>query len=165
MARSFQPDRLLATLSQRGVEFVVIGGVGATLHGSPLRTADTDVCPARTPDNLVRLASALSEINARIRTVDTPDGLRFACDATFLARVDLLNLVTDFGDLDICFVPAGTAGYTELASRAERFDLDGIIVTVASLADIIHSKESANRPKDRSALPTLRALLSRSRAK
>ena len=33
-------------------------------------------------------------------------------------------------------------------------------VTVASLADVIRSKEAADRPRDRAALPGLRALLS-----
>jgi hypothetical protein len=37
-------------------------------------------------------------------------------------------------------------------------------VPVAALADVIRSKESANRPRDRAMLPTLRALLERSRS-
>jgi hypothetical protein len=35
----------------------------------------------------------------------------------------------------------------------------GLTVSVASLADIIRSKEAAGRPKDQAALPALRATL------
>jgi hypothetical protein len=77
---------------------VLIGGVAATLHGSPLRTGDTDICPESTPDNLGKLAGALRELNARIRTEGVEGGLVFSCDAAFLSRVALLNLETDAGD-------------------------------------------------------------------
>ena len=40
-------------------------------------------------------------------------------------------------------------------------ELRGEVVAVASLADIVRSKEVAGRPKDLAALPTLRALLRR----
>jgi hypothetical protein len=39
------------------------------------------------------------------------------------------------------------------------YDLDGLVVPVASLEDIVRSKTAANREKDRAALPTLRKLL------
>lgn len=64
----FQPEEILRVLDHHGVEYVVIGGVAATLHGSILSTTDLDICPARDPKNLVRLAAALKEIDAKIRT-------------------------------------------------------------------------------------------------
>jgi hypothetical protein len=69
-----------------------------------------------------------------------------------------LNLTTRFGDFDIAFQPAGNQGYDELARRATEIAVDGTVVPVASLADIIRSKETANRPKDRATLPILYAL-------
>ena len=139
--------------------YVVIGGVAATLHGSILSTFDLDICPARDLENLARLAAALKDVDARIRTAGAPDGLPFACDAESLARVDLLNLVTRYGDFDLSFVPAGTTGYEDLARRATKVDLEPVIVSVASLEDVIRSKRAAGRPKDLQAIPTLEALL------
>jgi hypothetical protein len=104
------------------------------------------------------LALALRELHARIRTEGVVGGLPFACDAKFLGGVDLLNLETDAGDLDLTFHPSGTAGYADLAQREERFDLDGTVAPTASLEDIIRSKAAADRPKDREALPVLREL-------
>ena len=103
-------------------------------------------------------------MSARIRTEAAPDGLPFACDAAFLGQMKLLNLTTEFGDLDLSFEPSGTGGYEELSSRAVRYDLgEGLLVRVAALEDIIRSKEAANREKDRQALPTLRLLLEKVR--
>jgi hypothetical protein len=159
----FQPEEILRALEKHGVRYVLIGGLAATLHGSPLRTGDADICPARDPGDLERLARALSSIDARIRAADAPAGLPFACDAEFLRRVEFLNLTTKFGELDIAFHPAGTRGYPELIERVQRYDLEGLVVPVASLEDVIRSKEAAGRAKDREALPTLRTLLAMQR--
>src|SRR5437867_4635210 len=105
---------MFRTLEAHGVRYVLIGGLAATLHGSPLRTGDADICPAKDAANLERLARALEAMDARIRAPDAEAGVRFACDARFLAGVELLNLTTRFGDLDIAFRPAGTGGYDDL---------------------------------------------------
>jgi hypothetical protein len=159
----FQPRAVFEALNGNGVRYVVIGGVAATLHGSPLRTGDTDICPASDRENLERLAKALRTLRARIRTEGVEGGLPFACDADFLARVSLLNLETDAGDLDISFQPAGTTGFEDLAAHAETFDLGGLPTPTASLNDVIRSKRAANRPKDIAALPTLEEIARRQR--
>jgi hypothetical protein len=151
----FQPRLIIETLNGQGVRYVLIGGVAATLHGSPLRTGDTDICPDASPDNLEKLAAALRALKARIRTEGVEGGLPFSCDAAFLSRVSLLNLETDAGHLDVSFVPSGTSGYDDLVAHVARFDLDGIVAPTAGLLDIIRSKRAANRPKDQSSLPVL----------
>lgn len=150
---------MLETLERNGVRYVLIGGLAAILHGSPQATFDADICPARDTENLEKLAAALREMNARVRTQDVPSGIAFTCDAAFLRGVDVLNLVTEFGDLDLAFVPAGTDGYDDLVKGARPVIVKGHSVPVASLEDIIRSKEAANRPRDLAALPILRQLL------
>ncbi len=163
MAR-FQPEEILRTLERYRVRYVLIGGVAATLHGSPLPTRDADVCPSPEDANLDRLAAALRDMGSRVRSPDTPEGIPFACDAAFLRQMKMLNLTTRFGDLDLSFEPSGTGGYEDLASRAVRFDLgQDLVVPAAALEDVIRSKEAANREKDRQALPALRLLLEKIR--
>lgn len=69
---------------------------------------------------------------------------------------------TDAGDIDIMFDMPDRTGtrhdYDFYEPRSERQDLAGTVVLIASLPDIIASKEHANRPKDHDALPELRAL-------
>jgi hypothetical protein len=153
-----QPQELFDTLARHHVDYVLIGGLAATLHGSSALTNDADICPDSSPENLRRLAAALEDMKARIRTDAQPDGVAFTTDADFLRRVRLVNLTTHYGDFDIAFEPGGSAGYRDLAERAVEVAIDGITVRVASLADIIRSKEAAGRPKDRATLPVLYAL-------
>jgi hypothetical protein len=155
----FSPNDILRTLARHHVRFILIGGLAAVLHGSPLNTSDADICPDRERANLEALAAALHEMNARIRSTAEPDGLSFACDAEFLERMKMVNLQTDFGWFDISFEPAGfEGGYAALLPHAVVYDIEGISVHVASLHDVIRSKEAANRDKDRAALPYLYAL-------
>lgn len=154
----FQPESIFQALADHGVRYVLIGGLAATLHGSNLRTGDVDICPAREPENLEFLAASLKQMGARIQATETPDGVRFACDARFLGGVQVCNLVTKYGDLDISFQPAGTEGFEDLARGAVTYRLGKLDVPTSSLDDIIRSKEAANRPKDLQALPTLRTL-------
>lgn len=63
-----QAEEIFGCLHRHGVRYVLIGGLAAVLHGSPLPTVDVDICPASDPENLGRLASALADLAARIRT-------------------------------------------------------------------------------------------------
>ncbi len=153
------PERILAVLREHGVRFVLIGGFAAVIHGSPYVTVDVDVVPDRTEENLRRLSEALKAMHARVWTVDKPEGLPFDHDARSLAASAVWNLVTDHGRLDITFEPTGTAGYEDVSRDAVRLRILGVDVDVASLADVIRSKEAAGREKDRLVLPVLRRIL------
>ena len=59
----FRPDLLLRVLARHGVDYVVIGGIAAALHGSDLVTFDVDITPALGSDNLSRLSAALYELH------------------------------------------------------------------------------------------------------
>jgi hypothetical protein len=153
--------RLLDVLHRHRVAYVLIGGLAAVYHGSPFPTEDADITPQHDRRNLVRLAAALVDLDARIRTDSEPEGLPFRCDADWLAVCTTVNLTTAAGDLDLTFQPAGTAGYDDLRRDATHTELYGVTVQIASLADVIRSKQAANRPKDQRVLPTLREILSR----
>ena len=156
--RRFDPLGALRVLVAHDVRFVVIGGYAAVLHGSALFTYDADVCPAADAENLARLCAGLGEMEARLRVADEPHGVAFSCSDQFLAEMTMLNLTTKYGDFDLSFRPAGFGGYDDLVADAVAFDLGGLVVDVASLDDIIQSKERADRAKDRAALPQLYAL-------
>ena len=72
----------------------------------------------------------------------------------------MLTLVTDFGEMDLTFTPAGKAGgYDGWRGRATiEIVSEGLTVVVASLDDLIDSKQAANRAKDHASLPYLESL-------
>jgi predicted nucleotidyltransferase len=152
-------EHLLRVLLEHEVKFVMIGGMAAVVHGSPFPTEDVDITPEHSAANLERLSQALDALEARVRTPGVEDGLPFSHDGATLGAVAVWNLVTPHGILDISFVPNGTTGYPDLAHDAADIDVFGLVVPVASLADIIRSKQAANRPKDQRVLPTLREIL------
>jgi predicted nucleotidyltransferase len=161
----FRPQDILRVLQEHGVVYVVIGGIAATLHGSPHTTSDIDITPERGRKNLERLSAALDELHARIRVAGEPGGFPFSHNWESLQRMEVLNLTTDAGDLDLSFVPSGTRGYEDLRRDAVRIEVMGVPTTVASLADVIRSKEAAGRSKDQLTLPTLRRMLEAQRKK
>src|SRR5262245_62085507 len=159
MADATEKPRLLQIaehLLKHGVEFLVIGGQAAALHGSPVPTFDVDLCYRRTPENLMRLAAALKELRPTLR--GAPPDLPFRLDAQSLALGANFTFNTDCGPLDLLgwVEPFGT--YDELISRAEQVALGGCRVAVINLDDLIAIKRHINRPKDQAALAQLEAL-------
>lgn len=155
----FDPAAIVAALDRHQVDYVLVGGYAANLHGARRPTRDIDVTPATTADNLTRLVAALRDLRAGIRVDESADGLPFDTSADALRGVRMLNLRSVHGDLDLAFAPAGfPAGYDDLIDQAGRHVIAGIAVRVAALKDIIASKTEAGRQKDLLALPELHRL-------
>jgi hypothetical protein len=158
---------MLSALAEKEVRFVLIGGMAAVLHGDVGVTVDLDVVPEREAANLKRLAQALRTLGARIRTEGEPEGLAFDCSAQFFGNLSpdsIVNMTTEAGDLDVTFCPSGTQGFPDLRRDAVEIEAaERLHILVASLADVIRSKEAAGREKDRLAVPRLRRLLDRLR--
>lgn len=155
------PERIVKALARHEVRYILIGALAARLQGFPRLSAEADITPDRSRDNLVKLATALRELGARVYTESVPEGLPFESSAEMLARAELWNLVTSAGRLDVAFHPSGTEGYEDLARGAVRFEVFGVPLLAASLADIIRSKEAADRPQDRQDVLVLREMVRR----
>ena len=151
------PEPILRALVQRGVDFVVIGGIAAVLHGSARLTYDLDLCFAPDAANLSALGDVLVALGARLRGVD--DAVPFVPDAATLRRVEVLTLATAAGDVDVLARPAGAPSYEALRRRADRYEIGSFSVLVASVEDLIAMKRAAGRPKDLADVAELEAIL------
>lgn len=154
-------EGLIAALDGAGVEYVVIGGFAAVLHGSPLPTQDLDICPSSDPANLRRLANLLLVALARGESSGTPLATTVEEAESRLGSANVMSLDTSFGRLVIVIQPSGTRGYADLKRDRVVYEIGGIPVPTASLRAIIRSKQSAGRQRDLQHLPTLRKLLER----
>ena len=143
---AFDPLRILQTLQQHDVKFVVIGGIAGRLWGSTTVTNDLDVCYARDGANLEALATALRELKVKLRGADRD--LPFIVDVRTLKNGDAFTFTTVAGNFDLLGHPAGSNGYDSLARNATTMDVGGVDVLVASLEDLILMKRAAGRPKD-----------------
>jgi hypothetical protein len=153
----FDPKPALRALTRGEVDFVVVGGIAAVLHGSSTLTTDLDIMFAPAAENLERLGAVLVALEARLRDVE--DDLPFVPDAGTLRRIELLTLSTKEGALDLLRAPSGAPSYGILRRRAERYDLGGFEVLVASIEDLIAMKHSAGRLKDLAAIEELEVIL------
>lgn len=149
-------DRLLESLTARGVDFVVVGGIAAVLLGSARVTRDLDICYATDAGNLEALGEVLLKLDARLRGVDEP--VPFVPDGRTLRRVELLTLNTDAGPLDLISRPPGAPRYETLRRNAQRLDVGGFGVLVASIDDMLAMKRTAGRPQDLADIEELEAI-------
>lgn len=78
------PLEILRTLERHGVRYVLIGAAAARVAGAPVVTEDIDVTPATSRGNLERLAAALRELDARLRSSVEPQGVAFPVDPEML---------------------------------------------------------------------------------
>lgn len=152
----FQPVSILHALVDRGVRFVLIGGLAGAIRGSPVITGDVDICHARDRENLGRLAGILRDLGARLR--GAPLEVPFQLDVAALEADDHFTFATDLGSLDCIGTPAGTDGFADVDASATDESLDGIVVRVASLDDLIRMKRAAGRRQDLIAVEWLEAL-------
>jgi hypothetical protein len=157
--KAFDPVGVLHTLISFKVDFVLIGGLAARLHGSPTVTNDLDVCHETSTPNVERVAKALAEMEATLRLPDPSEHVDLEIDDRLLRATDNLTLATEFGAFDLLARPAGTEGYDDLVRDASVLKLgQGLSVKVASIDDLIRMKRASGRPKDLIEVEILTAL-------
>lgn len=157
----FDPLEILRRLTARGVDFVIVGGFAAVIHGSPRLTQDLDLTYSHEPENLLALGEVLTQLNARLYGIT--DAVPFLADEETLKRTELLTLQTDLGKLDLLARPLGAPPYADLRRAAERIDVDGLLVSVVAIPDLLAMKRSAGRPKDIADVAELEAIEQRRR--
>jgi hypothetical protein len=144
-------------LVDAGVDFTIIGGWSAILHGGANVTNDLDICFSRQPGNLKRLAGALAPFHPRLR--DLPGDLLFVWDEATLRNGANFTLATDLGGIDLLAEVSGLGGFEEVKASSilvHVFDRD---VWTLDLSSLIKAKRAAGREKDLRALPELEGLL------
>lgn len=149
-------EALFAALSAEGVEYVLVGGVAATVHGSARLTQDVDLVYRRTDSNLDRLERALAPYDPYPR--GAPPGLPFAWSRETLRRGLNFTLETSVGAIDLLGEIVGGGDYEALLPVSEPVELFGREVTCIGLDALIAVKRAAGRPKDYEAIAELEAL-------
>ncbi len=163
--------RIISTLEQHGVDYILVGGLAAAAHGATRLTYDFDCLADRSDDNLDRLASALVELGARYRVGGLTDAearaLPTIIDRRTLGSAAISTWRTDAGDVDVMTEMSVGKGvrrqYDELVETSIEVRISNDVVRIAALDDIIASKRYANRGKDQAALPELDQIARRQR--
>ena len=150
------PFNLLRRLAQARVEFVIVGGYAGVVHGCTYVTQDIDVCCVFTPDNLLMLQDALSELHPVLRM--TPGRVPLELTADNAASFSNLYLDTDLGRLDCLSTIMGLGDYTQVKRLSEMIEIEGLNLHVLRIEALITAKRAMNRPRDREAIHQLEAI-------
>ena len=146
---------LIRRLVSARVEFIVVGGAAAVLHGAPTTTLDLDIVHRQTPDNISRLAELLEALHAYARE---PANRKIPPPAQLLAGTGQLNLSTILGPFDpLCRLHDGR-GYDELLPHSDLLTDGEVQIRVLDLDTLIEIKSRTGRAKDRLVVPVLLAL-------
>jgi len=149
-------EKLLRALHGAGVDFIVIGGAAANVHGSARLTLDLDVVYARTAQNIDRLVDALRPLEPYLR--GAPPGLPFRWDAETLRKGLNFTLSTTLGPLDLLGEVTGGGNYAALLPDTVAATLFGVECRCLSLDTLIRVKRAAGRPNDLEAIAELEAI-------
>ncbi len=150
-------EGLFSALEKAGIAFVIIGGFAVGAHGYPRATKDLDIVPDPDPENLKRLATMLSELDASVlgmeefaeEEVVQPDAAGLEMGGNFV-------LVTSRGRLDIMQLVGPDLEYADLNSAAVEDEVFGHRVRFCGFDHLVAMKEAAGRPEDEIDLKRLR---------
>jgi hypothetical protein len=153
-ARGFDPYGVLQTLDRHRVKYVVIGAFARVLQGTEELTRGLDIVPSLRGDNLRRLDEALEEIHAR-----RAGGKELQPLASETLEEQVVELVTDHGELKVIPTPIGTQGYDDLRRAAQREPLGrGVRPEVASIGDLARMSTALGTEDDLAHVRQLRRL-------
>jgi predicted nucleotidyltransferase len=153
--------KLLRRLAEAEVDFVVIGGYAAVIHGSAYVTNDVDVCAVLSADNVEKIRRALADLHPVHR--QTHRKLSFLEVPAPGQPLHNLYLETDDGIIDILTSVLGVGDLARLRERAMRADVFGVSCAVISLEDLITAKEAVGRERDILTVKELRAIAAKRR--
>ena len=146
---------LVETLARHEVEFILVGGAAAVLHGAPVVTYDVDIVHRRTRPNIERLLTALSDLGATYRH----DARGLSPQVSHLESSGHQLLMTHLGPLDVLGSIEDGTTYDDLLPATVEVEVRGRRIRAISLARLVESKERVGRPKDLAVLDLLRAVL------
>lgn len=128
-----------------GLEAIIIGATAAAVQGVPIMTRDVDLLVRDTPDNRGKIEA----LAIKLKT-GSPQRVSDLSSA--------VSLIGGRAPVDIIFdeIP-GKLSFSSIRSRAKTFVVGSCQLQVASLADVIASKQAAGRPKDIAQLAILQA--------
>lgn len=154
-------QEILTRLSERGVRFIICGGVAVVLQGVERMTLDLDLSLDMQPDNLSLFLDTLRELHmtprAPVPAETILDGelrqlLVREKDAVVFSFLDPDN---PYKQVDVMLTDAGD--YGRLVHEAETVRIGGFPVRVVSREGLIRMKEAMEQPREKD-LMDIRAL-------
>lgn len=150
---------LLKRLVDNRVQFVIVGGFAAVLHGSSVMTEDLDLCVLFEKENISRLLNALKDVHPQHRLVGETRPVRESAEK--ITYYKNLYLKTDLGYIDVLSELPGIGEYEELAAHAIVISLFDMNCRVLDIDTLMKAKKQMKRSKDKETVVQLKAIKER----
>jgi predicted nucleotidyltransferase len=150
------PNQLLQFLLENNLDFVLVGGIAAVVHGSAQVTQDLDICLLTKSGAVEELRRILAQLHPKHRM--TPQKLSFLTEPRDISSINNIYLDTDLGPLDILSEIKGVGSFERVKKDAITAKVFGFSCKVISLDDLIAAKKAMGRTKDQAALVELLAI-------
>lgn len=147
---------LLARLTESQVEFVLVGGYAAIVHGATQVTEDVDICLRFSPENLRRLDSALKDLDPKHRM--TPQKLPLQITPDSAREWKNIYLETNWGVVDCLGEVLGIGDYDAVAASSIAFSFPFGECLVLGAEALIRAKLAMGRPHDLQTVKQLQAI-------
>ncbi len=147
--------KLLNTLLENDVDFVLIGGFAAVVHGSTLVTQDLDICCSLSIENVERLRDVLKPYNP-VHRMNPQNKLSFIEHPKSLDGLKNIYLETDLGILDVLSETQPAGDFQTIKKNSIEILLYNHKCRVISIDDLIKVKSAMKRPKDLQAVEELK---------
>lgn len=154
------PKGLLQRLLENEIDFVLVGGLAATMYGVSTVTYDVDICFDFSRENVSRLLAALRDIHPRVRAQEKWVSLE-ELPPTQIAGLNNLYLQTDYGSLDLLGSLPEVGGFESVAAHTTEVTIFSMPCRVLDIETLIRIKEGMGRPKDRQVVLELKLILER----
>jgi predicted nucleotidyltransferase len=150
-------QQLISSLSGEGVQFIIVGGAAAIVHGSSRLTDDLDVVYRRDSDNIERLVNALKGHNPYPR--GAPPDLPFKWDPQTIWKGLNFTLTTTLGSINLLGEITLGGNYEELFPYTIQLKVFGHECLCLNLERLIEVKRAVGRPKDFESIIELESIL------
>ncbi|OGQ05267.1 MAG: hypothetical protein A2W61_08415 [Deltaproteobacteria bacterium RIFCSPLOWO2_01_44_7] len=149
-------EKLIPGLVDGGVEFVIVGGFAAVIHGVTLVTRDLDVCIPFTVKNCEALLQSVQNIHPFHRMDSNRSPLKETPES--LSHFKNLYLNTDLGTIDFLGRIDGVGSYPEVLKYAVKIKLFNRSCNVLDIDALIKAKKEMKEAKDKQAVIQLEAI-------
>lgn len=137
---------LLKVLVHSPVDFVLVGGFAAVLHGCNQTTRDVDICILYSPEQIEKLRKVLAPFHPLYRKGE--DSRSFLDEPSDLSKEQDLHLSSDLGVLDVMTHVKGVGKYYDLLGRSDEIEIYEGKCRLISIDDLIKSKTTLGRHRD-----------------
>lgn len=139
-----QAQEIARVFKKYNIHYLFIGKSGAIILGFPDTTQDADLFVEKSTANCEGIVKALLELGFPLKEKEQEE---------IRKGKDFIQIREGPFDLDLIFAPDGIETFGEAHERS--LIIEGL--PVCHINDIIHSKETTGRVKDKESLPRLKA--------